>query len=55
MAASVETSGVAINWRNLVETYPATIDTSAWVLLLLLFEERQTMPCLAGLSMSDFR
>ena len=38
LAASAETFGDTITWRNVVEAYSATIDTSAWVLLLLLFE-----------------
>ena len=38
LAASAETFGDAVNWRNVVEAYSATIDTSAWILLLLLFE-----------------
>ena len=37
-AASAETFGDTVTWRNVVEAYSATIDTSAWVLLLLLFE-----------------
>jgi hypothetical protein len=38
LAASAETFGDAVTWRNVVEAYSATIDTSSWVLLLLLFE-----------------
>lgn len=38
IAASAETFGNTVTWRNVVEAYSATIDTSAWVLLLLLFE-----------------
>jgi len=38
LAASAETFGDTVTWRNVVEAYSATIDTSAWVLLLLLFE-----------------
>lgn len=38
LAASAETFGNTITWRNLVEAYSATIDTAAWVLLLLIFE-----------------
>ena len=38
IAASAETFGDTVTWRNVVEAYSATIDTSAWVLLLLLFE-----------------
>ena len=37
-AASAETFGDAVTWRNVVEAYSATIDTSAWIVLLLLFE-----------------
>ena len=36
--AAAETFGDNITWRNLVEAYSATIDTAAWVLLLILFE-----------------
>ncbi len=36
--ASAETFGDTVTWRNVVEAYSATIDTAAWVLLLLLFE-----------------
>ena len=38
LAASAETFGNTITWRNFVEAYSAFIDTSAWVVLLLLFE-----------------
>jgi uncharacterized membrane protein len=38
LAASAETFGDTVTWRNVVEAYSATIDTSAWVALLLLFE-----------------
>ena len=38
LAASAETFGDTVTWRNVVEAYSATIDTTAWVLLLLLFE-----------------
>ena len=38
LAASAETFGNTVNWRNIVEAYSATIDTFAWVILLLLFE-----------------
>jgi hypothetical protein len=38
IAASAETFGDTVTWRNVVEAYSATVDTSAWVLLLLLFE-----------------
>jgi hypothetical protein len=38
LAASAETFGNTINWRNLVEAYSAFIDTSAWLVLLLVFE-----------------
>jgi hypothetical protein len=38
LAASAETFGDTVNWRNVVEAYSATIDTLAWVILLLLFE-----------------
>ena len=37
-AASAETFGNTVTWRNVVEAYSATIDTTAWILLLLLFE-----------------
>lgn len=38
LAASAETFGDSVNWRNVVEAYSATIDTAAWLVLLLLFE-----------------
>jgi hypothetical protein len=38
LAASAETFGDTVTWQNVVEAYSATIDTAAWVLLLLLFE-----------------
>jgi hypothetical protein len=38
LSASAETFGDTVTWRNVVEAYSATIDTAAWVLLLLLFE-----------------
>lgn len=38
LAASAETFGNTINWRNVVEAFSASIDTSAWLLLLLIFE-----------------
>ena len=38
LAASAETFGNTITWRNIVEAYSAFIDTSAWLVLLLVFE-----------------
>lgn len=38
LVASAETFGDTVTWRNAVEAYSATIDTGAWVMLLLLFE-----------------
>jgi hypothetical protein len=38
LAASAQTFGDSITWRNVVEAYSATIDTAAWLVLLLLFE-----------------
>ena len=38
LAASAEVFGENISWRNVVEAYTATFDTSAWIILLLLFE-----------------
>ena len=38
LAASAQTFGDTVTWRNVVEAYSATIDTLAWVILLLLFE-----------------
>ena len=37
-AASAETFGDTVTWRNVVEAYSATFDTAAWVILLLMFE-----------------
>ena len=37
-AASSATFGDTVSWRNVVEAYSATIDTLAWVILLLMFE-----------------
>ncbi len=37
-AASAETFTAGVTWRDVVEAYSATIDTLAWVVLLLLFE-----------------
>ena len=37
-AASAVTFGDHVNWRNFVEAYSAFIDTTAWLVLLLLFE-----------------
>ena len=37
-AASAVTFGDTITWRNVIEAYSATIDTTAWILLLLIFE-----------------
>ena len=37
-AASAQTFGNDISWRNFVEAFSATIDTVAWIVLLLLFE-----------------
>ena len=36
--ASRETFGDGVSWGNLVEAFSATVDTVAWVMLLLLFE-----------------
>lgn len=36
--AAQETFGDTVTWRNLAEAYSATVDTAAWVVLLLLFE-----------------
>ncbi len=36
--AAAATFGDTVTWRNVVEAYSATIDTLAWVILLLLFE-----------------
>ena len=38
LAASAETFGNTISWGNIVEAYSAFIDTSAWLVLLLVFE-----------------
>lgn len=38
IAASAQTFSVGITWRNVVEAYSATIDTLAWVILLIMFE-----------------
>ena len=38
LAASAETFGDTVTWRNVIEAYSATFDTAAWVVLLLLFE-----------------
>jgi len=38
LAASAITFGHTVTWRNVVEAFSASIDTSAWILLLLLFE-----------------
>ena len=38
LAASAETFGDTVTWRNVVEAYSATFDTAAWVILLLMFE-----------------
>jgi len=38
LAASAQTYGDAVTWRNVIEAYAATIDTTAWIVLLLLFE-----------------
>lgn len=37
-AASTHTYATGVAWWNIVEAYSATIDTFAWVILLLLFE-----------------
>jgi len=37
-SASAQTFTHGVSWRNIVEAYSATIDTFAWVILLLLFE-----------------
>lgn len=36
--AAQETFGDNITWRNVVEAFTATVDTAAWVVLLLIFE-----------------
>jgi hypothetical protein len=38
LAASAVTFGDTVTWRNVVEAYSASIDTIAWIVLLLLFE-----------------
>jgi len=38
LAASAQTFGDTVTWRNVIEAYSATFDTVAWVFLLLLFE-----------------
>lgn len=38
LAASAETYGDTVTWRNVIEAYSASIDTTAWIVLLLLFE-----------------
>lgn len=38
LAASAETFGDTITWRNIVQAYSAFIDTTAWLVLLLVFE-----------------
>src|SRR5690554_1473884 len=38
LAASAQTYGERLSWRNVIEAYSASIDTTAWVILLLLFE-----------------
>jgi len=38
VAASAETFGDNITWRNFTEAYSASIDTAAWVVLLVIFE-----------------
>ena len=38
LAASAETFGDTVTWRNVIEAYSATFDTAAWVILLLVFE-----------------
>lgn len=38
LAASAETFGNNITWLNVVEAFSATIDTTAWLILLLVFE-----------------
>jgi len=37
-AASAETFNGAVSWRNVVEAFSSTVDTLAWVVLLLMFE-----------------
>lgn len=38
LAASAQTFSGGVNWRNAVEAFSSTVDTVAWVILLLLFE-----------------
>lgn len=38
LSASAQTFTDGVSWHNFVEAYSATIDTFAWVILLLLFE-----------------
>lgn len=38
LGASAQTFTDGVTWRNLVEAFSATVDTLAWVILLLLFE-----------------
>jgi len=38
IAASAQTFGAAVDWRNAIEAYAATFDTLSWIALLLLFE-----------------
>jgi hypothetical protein len=38
LAASAETFGNGISWLNVVEAFSASIDTTAWLVLLLIFE-----------------
>ncbi|MEM7279127.1 MAG: hypothetical protein AAF385_13470, partial [Pseudomonadota bacterium] len=37
-SASAQTFANGVTWRNFVEAYSSTVDTLAWVVLLLLFE-----------------
>jgi hypothetical protein len=38
LAASAEVFNGVVNWRNVMEAFTASIDASAWIVLLLLFE-----------------
>lgn len=38
LAASAQTFADGVSWRNAVEAFSSTVDTVAWVVLLLLFE-----------------
>lgn len=38
LAASAQTFAAGVTWRNAVEAFASTVDTLAWVILLLLFE-----------------